>query len=174
MLYFVTVLACVVATTPLDMGCCICRPITDVTDNSAVPSYVSVGLTATFNQHCPKVNATQFGFLYIKDNELRHDFTLGNRLVCRWCTKSWKLAHIQEITMINGAIELPNTDVTIIPPLFPGIKITLQDATGNGETTLVMAMAYTTVANANRFGVILGRCVDTAKALRSLAPRERE
>lgn len=148
------------------MGCCICHPITDVTDNSAIPAYISVGLTATFRQHHVKVNATQFGFLYIKDGELRHDFTLGNRLTCRCLTTSWNLANIKEITMIDGTLTIPNVDVTIIPPLHPGIKIVLQDTATGDDTTLVMAMAYTTVASANAFGITLGRCVDAAKQRR--------
>jgi hypothetical protein len=147
------------------MGGCICRPITDVTDNTNIPAQVSVGLTASFNKHRVMVNATKFGFLYVKEGELCHDFTLRSKLPGRYWTKSWKLANIQEITMINGALTLPNRDVTIIPPLYPGIKIALQDTAGN-ETILVMAMANTTVATANRFGTTLGRCVDAAKGLR--------
>ena len=148
------------------MGCCICRPITEVTDSSAIPAYASVGLTATFKQHHVEMNATQFGFLYIKDGELRHDFTLGNRLMCGCLTTSWKLAHIKEITMINGTLAIPNLDVTIIPPLHPGIKIVLQDAVTGDDITLVIAMAYTTVASANAFGVTLGQCVNAAKQSR--------
>lgn len=65
--------------------------------------------------------------------------------------------------MISGDAVLPSDVVTIIPPLSPGIKIVLQDTAGN-DTTLVMALAYTTVANANRFSTRLGQCVDAAKA----------
>lgn len=148
------------------MGSCICRPITDVTDNPIVSAHASVGLIASFNHHGqPKVNATRFGFLYVKEGELCHDFTMGSKLMCKICTRTWKLAHIKEITVVNGDLALPCRDVTIIPPLIPGIRIVLEDAAGK-ETTLVMALAYTTVANANRFSIALGQCVNTARGLR--------
>lgn len=145
------------------MGNCIFRPITDVTYNPYVTANVSVGLIASFDsQGKPKVNATRFGFLYVKGEKLCHDFAPGNRLMCKLFTRTWKLAHIKEITLVDGDLALPCTDVTIIPPLNPGIKIVLENAAGK-KTTLVVAMAHTTVANANRFGIILGNCANAAK-----------
>lgn len=132
-----------------------------MTDNSEILLYTSVGLTARFSKRGSKVNATRFGLLYVKDEKLCHDKTLGNMLMS---TKSWKLSDIKQITAINGCdLMLPATEISIIPPLYPGIKIVLQDSTGS-DTTLVMALPYTTIIpSVNYFCTKLGQLATAAK-----------
>lgn len=135
------------------MGGCLFQPLTEVTDNADVSQYRSVGLTAIFTSQKSEVDATGFGMLYVKGCKLCHEkVLLTNRLMCRCRRKMWKLSEIREITVIDQEehLTLPAPEITIIPPLNPGIKIVLKNSFGK-KTTLVMALSQDTIASANCF-----------------------
>lgn len=74
------------------MGCCVCRPKTEVTESPAV--IICVRVKRALIMRSTSVDTQGQGLLYVQDGTLCLESTCGNRLYCMCFKKSWPLTDV--------------------------------------------------------------------------------
>ena len=116
------------------MGCCLCRPVTDVEQDAAVTSYTDVGdVVFAYGFIVRRVQGCCCnGIMYIKGDSLYYEVKIGSTLCCTCYRVRFRLSEIIIVDIINdqslgflgGAIHLS-----------PGLRITAQP-----NTTILVSM----------------------------------
>ena len=136
-----------------NMGCCLCRPDTDVLNDPLVTMHVTVGDIAIVSQYSRSViKGYCSGLMYIKEDTLYYETVCGGRLCCQCCRREFNISHITGVEVIENQLvrlevfgnqrpvwfprERYNDNFII---LRPGLKITVKSTSGS-ITTIVVAM----------------------------------
>lgn len=109
------------------MGCCACRPDTEITEDPDVVMYTGVGGTARFTTYGHTyLSGACNGLMFLRGRELGYVPTCGSRLWCRFMQQSWDLSSIKQLTIVrNETIPVPGNKFMHYINLKPGLKITL-------------------------------------------------
>ncbi len=115
------------------MGCFICRPMTQVTDDPGILTHTRVGpVGVTYNclgYDMPSRNSVYNGIMYIKGNRLCYENSFYDETLCCECTRrSWKLSGIKGVELVeNETVEITVKYATYTIPMRPGLMITLEN-----------------------------------------------
>ena len=124
------------------MGCCICRPKKEVTEDPDVVMYTKVGGSAILYPSHSHMLSNFSGLLYVKDDQLCYEAACGSRLYCQCFREAWHLSEIKHIRVVHGeTVVVPGNKVVHVISLNPGLKITLQKHPHAGTFTFVTAIA---------------------------------
>ena len=138
------------------MGCCFCRPETDVLYDPLVTAHATVGDIA-FDKACnygdPTVKGIE-GLMYIKENVLYYEMACSGRLCCLCCRSAHNVADITNVEVVEDRVETFKNKFII---LRPGLKITVKPQSGSA-TTIVVAMP-----DAAEFGARLSELTSSNK-----------
>lgn len=83
------------------MGCCGCRPKTEVTEDPNVVMYTPMGSFIMVDQSGSGAQ-NDTGLLYVKDNRLCCEATVGSKLCCKCCKNSWSLSKVKAVKVMNS------------------------------------------------------------------------
>ena len=119
------------------MGCCLCRPITEVTEDPEVTLHTEVGAVAIIdNLGTDLISSASQGLLYVRGNRLCYESTVGSKLCCRHNQTSWYLSQLRDVRVVHGeTVLVPMAKVA----LNPGLRVTFEKSNGS-IGTLAMAM----------------------------------
>lgn len=110
------------------MGCCACRPKTEVTEDPDVIMYTRTGGAALIYPIFSEPLTGMFGngLLYVKDGMLFQETTCGSKLYCECFKKSWDLSAIQSVEYVeNDSVVLTTGRTVQVLTMKPGLKIKL-------------------------------------------------
>jgi len=123
------------------MGCCVCRPKEEVTEDPDVIMYTKVKGTALFHSWGSiMLSGACNGLIYVKDGKLCYEATMGSRMCCKCLKRSWDLSLVKQITVVhNETVMVPGRRMVHFISLNPGLKISIQYG-GGAVHTLVTSM----------------------------------
>lgn len=107
------------------MGCCLCRPETDVEQDPSVVSYAEVGDIIITRGSVRLLGLGRYsrGLMYIQGDSFYYVTKCGSKLCCCKCFRySFKLSDIDQVDMLNrSSLNLPpglrisvHPDITIL------------------------------------------------------------
>lgn len=140
------------------MGCCVCRPATEVTDDPEVVVCTEVSNYAMLYHSGGSVRSQASGLLYIKHDQLCYQATVGSKLCCGCCSNSWQLSRVKQVRAVQAQyVRVPLSNRVIF--LNPGVIIGIEN--GRGDTnSLVAAMP-----DAANFSAQLGQYISSPGSL---------
>ena len=143
------------------MGCCCCRSKLTVAEDPTISLYTMVGRAAVYHRHGSKLIGKQ-GLLYVKNEELCHERTVGSK-ICYKCLKtSWPISELKQITVMDKErLTVAGLKSGQVLFLNPGVKMIFQDPEGNCQT-LVVSLPNTSLNYAEGISTQLQHCVDIA------------
>lgn len=117
------------------MGCCLCRPDTDVLNDPLVSMHATVGFIAFVSQYSHVfAGGCCSGLMYIKENTLYYETVCGGRLCCQCCRHEFSISLITGVEVIeNQLVTFHNRYIF----LRPGLKITIKSTSGSIMTIIV-------------------------------------
>lgn len=119
------------------MGCCLCRPITEVTEDPEVLLHTEVGAVAIIDNHgIDLISSATQGLLYLRGNRLCYESTIRSKLCCRHNQICWYLSQLREVRAVYGETVLVPMEKVV---LNPGLRVTFEKADGS-IGALAMAM----------------------------------
>ena len=126
------------------MGCCFCRPDTEVLNDPSVIVHATVGDIA-FDKACRCGEATVEkgceGLMYVKENVLYYEIALSQgRLCCLSLRQAYNVTDITSIEVFEDRVEGFKNKFII---LRPGLKIAVKPQSGS-VTTIFVAMPEAT------------------------------
>ncbi len=115
------------------MGACMCRSLTEITDDPSVVLYTDVRLSAVRNDQGFAIFGSRNGFMYVKDDQLCLENLFGNRLYCKCYKRAWDLSVIADIQLLTEDVMVlyrVQNGTRLVNLCFnaqsPGIKIVLR------------------------------------------------
>lgn len=89
-----------------EMGCCFCRPQTDVTDDPRVVAYAEVGYAVVFDDLSEQFNIldSTSGMFYVRSGILYFEATEWDSFCCKCERKEWELSEIRQIEVVQKHI----------------------------------------------------------------------
>ena len=120
------------------MGCCFCRPDTEVLYDPSVTSHATVGDIA-FDKACtysdPTIKGCE-GLMYIKENVLYYEMACSGRLCCLSRRQAFNVTDITSVEVCEDRVETFKRQFII---LRPRLKITVKPQSGS-VTMIIVAM----------------------------------
>ena len=129
------------------MGCCICRPKVEVTEDPTVLFYAKTGRAALISACYSEVLNGIFGggILYVKNGMLCYETTCGSKLCCKCFKKSWILSSIQSVNFVANDSEIVLAGRTPhVITMNPGLRIRI---TGRGGVDCTLIAGVPDAAN---------------------------
>ena len=83
-----------------EMGCCIFRPITIVTEDPDVVMCTNVGGTVISSTYY-RLEINSDGLLYVKDNKLYYESVRFCWLNCKWLRRVWHVSEVKRVEVIT-------------------------------------------------------------------------
>ena len=139
---------CVLGT--IAMGCCLCRPDTDIAHDVSVSAHARVGNIAFVYQYGHSmIKGCCSGLMYIREDVLYYETVCSGRLCCKCCRRAFNGRDITSVEVVTNRIERFQNEFIV---LNPGLKITVKSQSGS-STTIIVAMpdAQEFAAQLNRF-----------------------
>lgn len=121
------------------MGCCGCRPKSEVTENATlctqVISYLMMYPSGTM------VKNDTSGLLYLMDNHLCYEATMGSKLCCKCCKGSWDISKVKSIKVlvVGDGLQTPRGLARMHRGISPGLLISIANDRGDLNTLFVAA-----------------------------------
>ena len=123
------------------MGCCACRPETDVLNDPSVTLRTMVGDVVFIGRYGNYMNRGLgvHGLMYVKDGMLCYDLLCFSRLCCRCCSRSYSVSDITDIEVVqNDIVMFARGDFIALQP---GLKITIKSSESDSiKTVIAVAM----------------------------------
>ena len=90
------------------MGCCICRPKVEVTEDPTVLFHTKTGRAAlVFGFGGESLNGVcGGGILYVHENTLSYESTCSSRFCCKCLKQQWELSSIQSVNLVENGSEI--------------------------------------------------------------------
>ena len=121
------------------MGCCICRPKVEVTEDPTVLFHTRTKRAALSHGFGTEVlnHICGGGILYVRDGTLSFEATCGSRLYCKCFRKTWALSNIHSVEFVeNDSITVLQGNAVHIITMNPGLKIRIS---GRGSDAVFYA-----------------------------------
>lgn len=129
------------------MGCCLCRPDTDVVQDVSVTAHTRVGdIAFVYRYGQSMIKGCCSGLMYIREDVLYYETVCSGRLCCKCCRRAFNVRDIISVEVVNSRIERFHNKFLV---LNPGLKITVKP-----NTTIIVAMP-----DAQEFAAQLNRLV---------------
>lgn len=117
------------------MGCCLCRPDTDVLHDPTVTVHARVGdIAIVYRYGQTMIKGCCSGLMYIREDVLYYETICSGRLCCQSCRRSFNVKDITTVEVINNQVVRLHDKFLL---LNPGLKITVKPHSGTDQTIIV-------------------------------------
>ena len=121
----------------LAMGCCLCRPDTDVVHDDSVSAHARVGdIAFVYRYGHSMIKGCCSGLMYIREDILYYETVCSGRLCCKCCRRAFNVRDITSVEVVGNRMEIFQNKFIV---LNPGLKITVKSHSGS-NTTIIVAM----------------------------------
>ena len=119
------------------MGCCLCRPDTDIVQDPSITAHTRVGDIAFVYQYGHSmIKGCCSGLMYIREDVLYYETVCSGHLCCQCCRRAFNIRDITSVEVVSNRIERLQNKFLV---LNPGLKITVKPGSGSG-TIIIVAM----------------------------------
>lgn len=138
------------------MGVCACRAKTEVTADPKVKMYVLVRGTGLLDSYGGMLISGKLnGLLYVKDNQLCYEATIGKGLWRKCSKKRWDLSQVTHMTVVrNQNIRVQHHKQAHYISMTPGLKVNLRSHSGHNQTLI------TSMPDADTFSTRLAQYIN--------------
>ena len=118
------------------MGCCLCRPDTDVVQDPSVTAYARVGdIAFVYRYSHSMIKGCCSGLMYIREDVLYYETVCSGRLCCQCCRRAFNVRNIASVEVVKNRTETFHGKFLV---LSPGLKITVKPHSGSSTTIIVV------------------------------------